>query len=118
MIPSERNATWGSLDVGGASAQFAMEVPSADVKPAFSLRAFGQNYDLLTWSFLCYGHDEAHRRYRGLLVSSQGFKDLTVDPCLPQNVEPIVLLHSDIFDSPCSKVDVPAHLKKVCTDMN
>ncbi|OQV22013.1 putative Ectonucleoside triphosphate diphosphohydrolase 1 [Hypsibius exemplaris] len=112
MTVRARNATWGSLDVGGASAQFAMEVPSPEIPSRFSVRSFNQDYELLTWSFLCYGHDEAHRRHRGLLIASQSFRNLTYDACVPMNTEPVAVAHSDIFDHPCSRLDVPAAKKK------
>ena len=114
-MQSERKPTWGSMDLGGASMQFALETPKgrSDLQPTLSVRAFGQDHNLLTWSFLCYGTEEALRRYRSLLISSAGYQELTPDPCLPINVDPIALSYADLFQHPCSKVEVPNASKKV-----
>ncbi|OQV22014.1 putative Ectonucleoside triphosphate diphosphohydrolase 1 [Hypsibius exemplaris] len=113
LLPaSRRNATWGSLEVGGASAQFAMEVPSSEIPSKFSIRSFNHDYQLLTWSFLCYGQNEAHRRYRGLLIASQSFRNLTYDACMPIGTDPIAIKHTDLFDQTCSRLNVPASQKK------
>lgn len=61
--------TTGALDMGGASAQISF-IPNMTVPQGYSrpVELYGHNYTLYTHSFLCYGINEALRRYRAALV--------------------------------------------------
>jgi len=58
--------TDGAMDMGGASTQ--MTFVAADSRNTSSLRLYGQDYHVYTHSYLCYGFNEAFRKYRALLV--------------------------------------------------
>nr|ALT32074.1 putative ectonucleoside triphosphate diphosphohydrolase 2 [Hypsibius dujardini] len=103
--PSTRQPTWGSLDVGGASTQFSVEVIQTKVAPSFCVKSFGQEYKIYTKSFLCYGKNEAYRRYKALLIRSHNFTEPIVDPCRPAQFDTVVQFN-DHFAKPCSNVTV------------
>ncbi|GAU92045.1 hypothetical protein RvY_04191-1 [Ramazzottius varieornatus] len=106
---AERKTTWGSMDVGGASTQFSIEVePDFYVPSSFQVRVFGHEYKVATRSFLCYGKNEAFRRYKALLIRDHNFSEPVVDPCRPTGYDTTVKFH-DHFHRPCSNVSVQRH---------
>lgn len=64
--------TFGALDLGGASTQitFIPKTPS-DMLPDFheDLMLYGQPYKVYTYSYLCYGINEARRQLLAHLVT-------------------------------------------------
>lgn len=71
---SQRNAgerTVGAMDMGGASTQLTF-YPGMNVSMPMTYRndivLYGQNYSVYTNSFLCYGINEADRRFKAQLV--------------------------------------------------
>ena len=60
----------GSLDMGGASTQIAFDPGHVAIDPSYKFRLtlYGYTYDIYTHSYLCYGLDEALRRYKATLV--------------------------------------------------
>ena len=60
----------GSLDLGGASSQIAFQVFDDSSGYKSSEMLFNQKYNLFARSYLCYGINEAHRRFLASLVNS------------------------------------------------
>jgi len=68
--------TVGSLDMGGASTQLAIELNDAESEfieqgenvTLFEVDLFGQSYTVFSESFLCFGNDQAFNRYRYMLI--------------------------------------------------
>ena len=52
----------GALDMGGASMQIAFQQSSPPVNHSFTAELFGQNFNLYSRSYLCFGVNEAFRR--------------------------------------------------------
>ncbi|XP_037586224.1 ectonucleoside triphosphate diphosphohydrolase 2 isoform X4 [Cebus imitator] len=59
-----RKGTLGAMDLGGASTQITFETtgPVEDRANEVQLRLYGQNYQVYTHSFLCYGRDQVLQR--------------------------------------------------------
>lgn len=82
-----KKTTVGSLDLGGASSQIAFEVPNESPYTA-SEKLFNRKYNLSARSYLCYGVNEAYRRFLASLINSAVQKDIDVfntsipNPCL------------------------------------
>ncbi|XP_022097702.1 ectonucleoside triphosphate diphosphohydrolase 2-like [Acanthaster planci] len=97
--------TVGALDMGGASTQitFIPEDPSS-LPPQYSenLRLYGVNYTLYTHSYLCYGVNEAIRRFKANLVKDSGYAKMTVNPCAPKGFRETVD-GKYLWEAPCSK---------------
>ncbi|GBL79297.1 Ectonucleoside triphosphate diphosphohydrolase 8 [Araneus ventricosus] len=105
--------TFGALDMGGASMQISYALPeytngSANIQ---QLQLYGQTHNVFSHSNLCFGRDEAQRRYRYLLV-----KDLTKtviqDPCFPRGAN-YTITGAELLKRPCTNsttVRVPKEL--------
>lgn len=103
----------GSLDMGGASTQIAFDPGHVAIDPSYKFRLtlYGYTYDIYTHSYLCYGLDEALRRYKATLVQMQNFSQTIQDPCAPggnQTQQPF----SYVFQPPCTQppATLPAHI--------
>uniref|UniRef100_A0A8C6TH34 Ectonucleoside triphosphate diphosphohydrolase 2a, tandem duplicate 2 n=1 Tax=Neogobius melanostomus TaxID=47308 RepID=A0A8C6TH34_9GOBI len=61
----------GALDLGGASTQitFQTDVRAESTDTSMNLTLYGQNYQLYTHSFLCYGQDQFLRRLLAHLIN-------------------------------------------------
>lgn len=59
----------GALDLGGASTQisFTPKDPVKDPNSAFNLQLYGYKYELYTYSYLCYGKDQALKKLQAYL---------------------------------------------------
>ncbi|XP_061666564.1 ectonucleoside triphosphate diphosphohydrolase 1 isoform X2 [Syngnathoides biaculeatus] len=91
--------TTGALDLGGASTQISF-VPqrSEGADDSVTFRLYGNDYDLYTHSFLCYGKDQALRL--ALAHHTQSGAVAIKDPCFhPGYVAK--KSYSDLYDSPC-----------------
>ncbi|XP_054454657.1 ectonucleoside triphosphate diphosphohydrolase 1 isoform X2 [Anoplopoma fimbria] len=94
--------TTGALDLGGASTQISFvsdnydgsESPSNSV----TFRLYGNDYDLYTHSFLCYGKDQAHRMT--LAHQTQSGPISVADPCSHPGYT-ATKNYSVLYDSPC-----------------
>ncbi|RWS08400.1 ectonucleoside triphosphate diphosphohydrolase 2-like protein, partial [Dinothrombium tinctorium] len=85
-----RNRTVGILDMGGASAQIAYEVSNTTARTAEEedVVLFGTEYRVLADSNLCFGKDEALKRYLVTLIQSHSSSDsIITDPCLQEDAQ-------------------------------
>uniref|UniRef100_A0A3Q1FAS5 Ectonucleoside triphosphate diphosphohydrolase 1 n=1 Tax=Acanthochromis polyacanthus TaxID=80966 RepID=A0A3Q1FAS5_9TELE len=98
LSPSQGLETTGALDLGGASTQISFvsdnydgsESPSNSV----TFRLYGNDYNLYTHSFLCYGKDQVLR----LALAQQ--TQVNFHPCFhPGYTE--IKNYSVLYDSPC-----------------
>ena len=63
--------TVGALDLGGASTQITFHMTGSNknlTNYTENLTLYGNNYTVYTHSYLCYGINEAIRRYQAVLV--------------------------------------------------
>ena len=102
----------GALDMGGASAQLAAQLPSGN---NIVVDILGNDFEVYSVSHLCYGINEAARRFTASLVADalvakgppRGGPTLTVkDPCLAGGGgERVAYDLHDLFDStPCVRL--------------
>ncbi|XP_037134759.1 ectonucleoside triphosphate diphosphohydrolase 1 isoform X1 [Syngnathus acus] len=94
--------TTGALDLGGASTQISFVSKTFDgtESPGNSVtfRLYGNDYNLYTHSFLCYGKDQALRM--ALAHQTQSGPPRIKDPCFhPGYAE--MKDYSTLYDSPC-----------------
>ncbi|GAB6025477.1 Ectonucleoside triphosphate diphosphohydrolase 3 [Chamberlinius hualienensis] len=100
-------SSYGALDLGGASTQFAVEIPNSVQlnSPVENFTLYGANHSVSVNSYLCFGQVQASQRYTALLTEMLKNASIVVkDPCLPKGfnfTKPVGL----IFDSPCSWMD-------------
>lgn len=73
----------GALDMGGASTQMTF-VPSKPPPHSSKLKLYGNEFQLYTHSYLCYGKREAERRYLAKLVEDFNFGAEVDNPCGPK----------------------------------
>ncbi|KAL5016783.1 hypothetical protein ScPMuIL_006372 [Solemya velum] len=102
---SAGDRTVGAMDMGGASTQLTF-YPGTNVTLPLAYRKdidlYGQNYTVYTHSFLCYGINEADRRFKAQLVKNQGYKETVKNPCGPKGN----VTHNSytyIFHAPCTQ---------------
>ncbi|XP_034050667.1 ectonucleoside triphosphate diphosphohydrolase 1 isoform X2 [Thalassophryne amazonica] len=94
--------TTGALDLGGASTQISFvsdnydgsESPSNSV----TFRLYGNDYNVYTHSFLCYGKDQLQRLL--LAHQTQAGPRTVSDPCFHPGYNR-TLNYSVVYDSPC-----------------
>ncbi|MBN3299361.1 ENTP2 diphosphohydrolase, partial [Amia calva] len=100
--------TVGALDLGGASTQitFATKEVLEDKKNSLSLRLYGQQYQLYTHSFLCYGRDQVLRKVHAQVIKDQGYSKEVSHPCMPAGMVRNLTL-AEVFDSPCTTDQQP-----------
>uniref|UniRef100_A0A3B4ANQ7 Uncharacterized protein n=1 Tax=Periophthalmus magnuspinnatus TaxID=409849 RepID=A0A3B4ANQ7_9GOBI len=104
--------TIGALDLGGASTQitFQTEVQTESPDTSMTLKLYGENYQLYTHSFLCYGQDQFLRKLLALLITTQGVSSGKVlHPCYPNGYVTSVNLEADVF-SPCTEQYKPKNI--------
>lgn len=94
--------TTGALDLGGASTQISFVSDSYDgsESPSNSVtfRLYGNDYNLYTNSFLCYGKDQVLRMV--LAHQTQSGPTTILDPCFHPGYN-MTKYYSELFDSPC-----------------
>ncbi|GFY37403.1 ectonucleoside triphosphate diphosphohydrolase 3 [Trichonephila inaurata madagascariensis] len=105
-IPQKINpwvpTTYGALDMGGASMQIAYALPEKDDPSVETsgLKLYGQTHNIFSHSNLCFGRDEAERRYRYLLITDPTVTEIQ-DPCLPQGYT-YTITGANLFKRPCT----------------
>ncbi|XP_076372124.1 ectonucleoside triphosphate diphosphohydrolase 8-like isoform X2 [Tachypleus tridentatus] len=106
--------TVGTLDLGGASTQISYEIFKGDSenRSVSALKLYGHNYYVFSKSYLCFGINEALRRFYFLLVKDP-LKITTIDnPCglngYNQTYSGIYL-----FDQPCTWTEHSAELVRL-----
>ncbi|XP_018554742.1 ectonucleoside triphosphate diphosphohydrolase 1 isoform X2 [Lates calcarifer] len=94
--------TTGALDLGGASTQISFVSDNYDGSEspsnAVTFRLYGNDYNLYTHSFLCYGKDQALRMT--LAQQTQGSSSEISDPCFHPGYTD-TRNYSVLYDSPC-----------------
>lgn len=100
--------TVGALDFGGASTQitFVTKQTVENKDNLMKLRLYGQDYQIYTQSFLCYGRDQVLLRLLAHLITTQGSDSSIVHPCYPAGYTHSIKLGS-VFDTPCNKRQTP-----------
>ncbi|XP_067294975.1 ectonucleoside triphosphate diphosphohydrolase 2-like isoform X2 [Pseudorasbora parva] len=100
--------TVGALDLGGASTQitFVTKQTVENKDNLMKLRLYGQDYQIYTQSFLCYGRDQVLLRLLAHLITTQGSDSSIVHPCYPAGYSHSIKLGS-VFDTPCNKRQNP-----------
>lgn len=95
-------ATTGALDLGGASTQisFVSDYFDGSESPsdAVTFRLYGNDYNLYTHSFLCYGKDQAQRMV--LAHKTQARPTSLLDPCFNPGYS-VEKDYAELYDSPC-----------------
>ncbi|KAG8009215.1 Ectonucleoside triphosphate diphosphohydrolase 1 [Nibea albiflora] len=94
--------TTGALDLGGASTQISFVSDNFDgsesLMNSVTFRLYGNDYNLYTHSFLCYGKDQAQRL--ALAHQTQSGLEKILDPCFNPGYNRIQN-YSVLYDSPC-----------------
>ncbi|XP_060950714.1 ectonucleoside triphosphate diphosphohydrolase 1 [Limanda limanda] len=94
--------TRGALDLGGASTQisFVSDTFDGSESPdnAVTFRLYGNDYNLYTHSFLCYGKDQALRKT--LAQQTKSGPGTILDPCFHPGYTD-TKNYSVLYDSPC-----------------
>ncbi|XP_035218609.1 ectonucleoside triphosphate diphosphohydrolase 1-like, partial [Stegodyphus dumicola] len=84
---SKVEQTFGALDLGGSSTQYAFAADLETVTNASSVKnltLYGYKYSVISKSFLCFGLNQALHRNHALIFTAE--KNTTVsDPCSPKN---------------------------------
>uniref|UniRef100_A0A4W4F064 Ectonucleoside triphosphate diphosphohydrolase 8 n=1 Tax=Electrophorus electricus TaxID=8005 RepID=A0A4W4F064_ELEEL len=100
----------GALDLGGASAQisFTPKDPVKDPGSAFDLQLYGYRYQLYTYSYLCYGKDQALKMLQAYLhmVSAARPSSVVQHPCYHRNYS-LTLKLGELYNSPCVVKPLP-----------
>ncbi|KAM3592483.1 uncharacterized protein V6R79_019698 [Siganus canaliculatus] len=94
--------TTGALDLGGASTQISFVSDNYDGSESpnnsVNFRLYGNDYNLYTHSFLCYGKDQALRMT--LAEQTQSGPGAVRDPCFNSGYT-ATQNYSVLYDSPC-----------------
>ncbi|XP_074519584.1 ectonucleoside triphosphate diphosphohydrolase 1 isoform X2 [Halichoeres trimaculatus] len=94
--------TTGALDLGGASTQISFVSDKFDGSESpinsVTFRLYGNDYNLYTHSFLCYGKDQALRLT--LAHQTQSGPNSISDPCFNPGYN-MTRNYSALYDSPC-----------------
>ena len=115
QIQSNSESTFGSLDMGGASMQIAFQCLPGQCEDKLSFDLYNKNYEVFAKSDLCYGLNEAMKRYIVSLIYTQyqnNNKKIVSElpnPCLTRGtllrddwLVNFTSIAKDIFDSPCT----------------
>ncbi len=103
------------MDLGGASTQITFEVDERAVikepRDEEHLKLYGRQYRIFSHSYLCFGINEAYRRYMAFLYLDGGDNTTVVsDPCGNFGRVRTAKL-SYLFGSPCTSPLKPDNLK-------
>uniref|UniRef100_A0A3Q2TPB9 Ectonucleoside triphosphate diphosphohydrolase 1 n=2 Tax=Fundulus heteroclitus TaxID=8078 RepID=A0A3Q2TPB9_FUNHE len=94
--------TTGALDLGGASTQISFVSRNYDISESPSnsvtFRLYGNDYNLYTHSFLCYGKDQVLKK--ALAHQTQSGPTKVQDPCFHPGYS-VKRDYASLYDSPC-----------------
>ncbi|MBN3299376.1 ectonucleoside triphosphate diphosphohydrolase 8 isoform X2 [Amia ocellicauda] len=92
----------GALDLGGASTQITFEPQTSILQPQTKadFRLYGYNYSVYTYSYLCYGKEQAMRQLQVALLQGKNLSKPVTHPCYPSGYK-LTMTMSDLFNSPC-----------------
>ncbi|KRX81456.1 Ectonucleoside triphosphate diphosphohydrolase 1 [Trichinella sp. T6] len=97
-----RPLTIGAMDLGGASTQIIFEINSSEfTERNYSLKLFGETYNLFVDSYLCCGANEVQRIIQAQIVAEDTTNQQPLHPCLPLNYT-MNVTSEQIFLMPCS----------------
>ncbi|KRZ75472.1 Ectonucleoside triphosphate diphosphohydrolase 1 [Trichinella papuae] len=97
-----RPLTIGAMDLGGASTQIIFEINSSEfTERNYSLRLFGETYNLFVDSYLCCGLNEVQRIIQAQIVAEDMTNQRPLHPCMPLNYT-MNVTSEQIFSMPCS----------------
>uniref|UniRef100_S4RD95 Ectonucleoside triphosphate diphosphohydrolase 2 n=1 Tax=Petromyzon marinus TaxID=7757 RepID=S4RD95_PETMA len=99
----------GALDLGGASTQitFMTEEPLQGSPDSLTIQLYGRKYHVYSHSYLCYGRDQAIKRFLSTLYKASPGA-LVDNPCYP-TLYSVAYNLSFIYDSPCTSDARPAN---------
>lgn len=80
-VEADDTATYGAVDLGGASTQIAFEVDSNELDGVSTLQLYGRPYNVFSITYLCYGVNEVERRFLAELVAQQNYNARVTTPC-------------------------------------
>ncbi|KAM9618755.1 ectonucleoside triphosphate diphosphohydrolase 1 isoform 1-T1 [Trichechus inunguis] len=101
---NESQETYGALDLGGASTQITFVPKDTNISSPIKFmqfRLYGWNYTVYTYSFLCYGQDQALllKLAKDTVETPSG---TLLDPCFHPGYERMVDI-SDLFNNVCTR---------------
>lgn len=99
-------STLGTLDLGGASTQIAYEIEDRkefDNDTIITLTLYGNKYDIFSKSYLCFGINEAIRRYYAILVGDPNRTDTNIDDPCGLRGHDLNYSANFLFNQPCTK---------------
>ncbi|XP_061408866.1 ectonucleoside triphosphate diphosphohydrolase 2-like [Lethenteron reissneri] len=99
----------GALDLGGASTQitFMTEEPLQGSPDSLTIQLYGRKYHVYSHSYLCYGRDQAIKRFLSTLYKASPGAQVD-NPCYP-TLYSVAYNLSSIYDSPCTSDERPAN---------
>lgn len=80
-VEADDTATYGAVDLGGASTQIAFEVDTNESDDVSTLQLYGRPYNVFSITYLCYGVNEVERRFLAHLVTQKKFNLNVASPC-------------------------------------
>uniref|UniRef100_A0A8C6XZC4 Ectonucleoside triphosphate diphosphohydrolase 3 n=1 Tax=Naja naja TaxID=35670 RepID=A0A8C6XZC4_NAJNA len=95
--------TIGALDLGGASTQISF-IPEETIytfNSTLQVQLFGYQYSVYTYSFQCYGRDEAEKKLLASILQDSDNKSWIKNPCYPQSYR-TVLTMKHLYGSLCT----------------
>ncbi|KAG8435480.1 hypothetical protein GDO86_013422 [Hymenochirus boettgeri] len=97
----KQSATFGALDLGGASTQitFVSKKEIESQENSLHFRLYGKSYDVYTHSYLCYGKDQALRRQIAYTIPDANNSTI-LDPCFNSGYRRNTST-KDLYSSPC-----------------
>uniref|UniRef100_S4RR44 Uncharacterized protein n=1 Tax=Petromyzon marinus TaxID=7757 RepID=S4RR44_PETMA len=100
----------GALDLGGASTQitFMTEEPLQGSPDSLTIQLYGRKYHVYSHSYLCYGRDQAIKRFLSTLYKKASSGAHVNNPCYP-TLYSVAYNLSFIYDSPCTSDARPAN---------
>lgn len=101
--PRFQYSSAGALDLGGASTQITFIPKEGTVMPKgynHKVTLYGENYDVYTHSFLCYGVVQMLNTIHAVLIKKNPTVNNIQHVCLPRGYQKNVST-TDIFASPC-----------------